>query len=105
MTPILEPILEPVSSQNTSIVRVAIFKDEDYEILFSDILDTTQYDADIATISDFDIIALVTDHMNITVEELNAKVYGSRSEGKELIVSRPEAGSILIHTEMILGLI
>ncbi len=96
---------ETENSTTTSIVRVAMFEDEDYEVLFSDILDTTQYDADIATISDFDIIALVTDHMNITVEELNTKVYGSKSEGKELIVSRPEAGSILNHTEMILGLI
>lgn len=84
----------------TSIVRVAIFEDEDYEIVFSDMAEASE---DIATISDFDIIALIADHMKITVEELNAKVYGSGSEGKQLIVSRPEAGNILIHTEMVLG--
>lgn len=88
----------------TSIVRVAIFEEEDYEVLFSDIVEASETDEDIATISDFDIIALVARHMDITVEELNVKVYGSGHDGKRMIVSRPQTGRILIHPEMVLGL-
>lgn len=83
----------------TSLVRVAIFEDEDYEVLFSDMAKTE----DIAAISDFDIIAMVADHMGITTEELNTKVNGGESSSKQLIVSRPETGMILIHPEMVLG--
>lgn len=89
-----------MTDTNTSIVRVAIFEDEDYEVLFSDMIDNK----DIVAISDFDIIALVAKHMKIEVEELNFRVYGKVTDSK-LYVSRPETGNIDIHTEMVLGAI
>lgn len=84
------------------LVRVALHGEDDFEIAFSQLNEDANTTFDPASVSDPDVLDLVSTHMDISVEELANRVYGGGGSGK-LVVSRPETGNIMIRPETVLG--
>lgn len=80
-------------------VRVAVYGEEDWQFAFSELDEYNQHDP--SNISDEDMINLVANYRDITVEELRSAVMGDNAG--EIVVSRPTTGNITIRPETKLG--
>ena len=94
-----------ITNQNVAygpIVRMVRANDEDLEITFSELLETTGADHDPALISDTELGELVAEHLDISYNQLKEVVYGNATDRK-LVVERRETGSVIIRPETVLG--
>ncbi len=83
------------------LVRIALHGEDDYEVAFSVLNEDANATHDPASVSDPDVIELITTHLDIDEAELVRRIYGG-SEGK-LVVGRPQTGNIIIRGETVLG--
>lgn len=82
------------------IIRVALYGEEDRELNWVDLDEHDEHNP--ATISDNDLIQLVANYLDMTVDELTETSFAPGSTGK-LVASRVETGNITIRPETVLG--
>lgn len=80
-------------------VRVAIAGEEDWEFAFSELDEYNRHDP--ASISDEDVIQLVANYKDISVDDLRTAINGNHSG--DVVVSRPATGNIVLRPETKLG--